>query len=98
MIIIGFIHLPNRKFQVIFSGAKLVFFCHSGQQFAQQMQQQNPEIIEQLRSQMRSRPPSSAGNDEHWHSLWYHKSLLIQVFLCKDWNIALIGFRLKASH
>uniref|UniRef100_A0A672QYC2 Small glutamine-rich tetratricopeptide repeat-containing protein alpha n=1 Tax=Sinocyclocheilus grahami TaxID=75366 RepID=A0A672QYC2_SINGR len=53
------------KFQVIFSGAELVFFCRSGQQFAQQMQQQNPELIEQLRSQMRSRPPSSAGNDEH---------------------------------
>ncbi|TRY82612.1 hypothetical protein DNTS_032565 [Danionella cerebrum] len=37
----------------------------AGQQFAQQMQQQNPELIEQLRTQMRSRPPSSAGNDEH---------------------------------
>uniref|UniRef100_UPI00358FC1E7 small glutamine-rich tetratricopeptide repeat-containing protein alpha-like isoform X2 n=1 Tax=Myxine glutinosa TaxID=7769 RepID=UPI00358FC1E7 len=31
---------------------------HVGQQFAQQMQQQNPEIIEQLRSQMQGRPPS----------------------------------------
>ncbi|KAA0707891.1 Small glutamine-rich tetratricopeptide repeat-containing protein alpha [Triplophysa tibetana] len=36
----------------------------AGQQFAQQMQQQNPELIEQLRSQMRSRPPSSAGSEE----------------------------------
>lgn len=35
----------------------------AGQQFAQQMQQQNPELIEMLRTQMRSRPPS-ASNDE----------------------------------
>ncbi|XP_030639816.1 small glutamine-rich tetratricopeptide repeat-containing protein alpha [Chanos chanos] len=35
----------------------------AGQQFAQQMQQQNPELIEQLRTQMRSRPPS-ASNEE----------------------------------
>lgn len=42
------------------------FFLHSGQQFAQQMQQQNPELIEQLRSQIRSRPPS-ASNEEQWH-------------------------------
>uniref|UniRef100_I3JK34 Small glutamine-rich tetratricopeptide repeat-containing protein alpha n=1 Tax=Oreochromis niloticus TaxID=8128 RepID=I3JK34_ORENI len=34
-----------------------------GQQFAQQMQQQNPELIEQLRSQMRNQTPSS-GNEE----------------------------------
>uniref|UniRef100_A0A3P9N591 Small glutamine-rich tetratricopeptide repeat-containing protein alpha n=1 Tax=Poecilia reticulata TaxID=8081 RepID=A0A3P9N591_POERE len=34
-----------------------------GQQFAQQMQQQNPELIEQLRSQIRNRTPS-AGNEE----------------------------------
>lgn len=35
----------------------------AGQQFAQQMQQQNPELIEQLRSQMRNQTPSS-GNEE----------------------------------
>ncbi|XP_036377386.1 small glutamine-rich tetratricopeptide repeat-containing protein alpha [Megalops cyprinoides] len=35
----------------------------AGQQFAQQMQQQNPELIEQLRSQIRSRTPST-GNEE----------------------------------
>ncbi|XP_005405887.2 PREDICTED: small glutamine-rich tetratricopeptide repeat-containing protein alpha isoform X2 [Chinchilla lanigera] len=35
----------------------------AGQQFAQHMQLQNPEIIEQLRSQIRSRTPS-ASNDE----------------------------------
>ncbi|XP_041647902.1 small glutamine-rich tetratricopeptide repeat-containing protein alpha [Cheilinus undulatus] len=35
----------------------------AGQQFAQQMQQQNPELIEQLRSQIRNRMPSS-GNEE----------------------------------
>ncbi|XP_016150840.1 small glutamine-rich tetratricopeptide repeat-containing protein alpha [Sinocyclocheilus grahami] len=46
-------------------GNDLSGLIQAGQQFAQQMQQQNPEIIEQLRSQMRSRPPSSAGNDEH---------------------------------
>lgn len=37
--------------------------CFRGQQFAQQMQQQNPELIEQLRSQIRNRTPS-AGNEE----------------------------------
>ncbi|XP_033615709.1 small glutamine-rich tetratricopeptide repeat-containing protein alpha isoform X1 [Fukomys damarensis] len=35
----------------------------AGQQFAQHMQMQNPEFIEQLRSQMRSRTPS-ASNEE----------------------------------
>uniref|UniRef100_A0A673IQR3 Small glutamine-rich tetratricopeptide repeat-containing protein alpha n=1 Tax=Sinocyclocheilus rhinocerous TaxID=307959 RepID=A0A673IQR3_9TELE len=64
----GFMNMASNLMnnpQVQQIGAELVFFCHSGQQFAQQMQQQNPELIEQLRSQMRSRPPSSAGNDEH---------------------------------
>uniref|UniRef100_A0A8D3DP94 Small glutamine-rich tetratricopeptide repeat-containing protein alpha n=1 Tax=Scophthalmus maximus TaxID=52904 RepID=A0A8D3DP94_SCOMX len=37
--------------------------CCRGQQFAQQMQQQNPELIEQLRSQIRNRTPST-GNEE----------------------------------
>ncbi|XP_077059024.1 small glutamine-rich tetratricopeptide repeat-containing protein alpha isoform X1 [Siphateles boraxobius] len=45
-------------------GGDLSSLIQAGQQFAQQMQQQNPELIEQLRSQIRSRPPSSAGNDE----------------------------------
>ncbi|KAM9796327.1 small glutamine-rich tetratricopeptide repeat-containing protein alpha isoform X2 [Syngnathus typhle] len=35
----------------------------AGLQFAHQMQQQNPELIEQLRSQIRNRTPS-AGNEE----------------------------------
>uniref|UniRef100_A0A669Q3Z1 Small glutamine-rich tetratricopeptide repeat-containing protein alpha n=1 Tax=Phasianus colchicus TaxID=9054 RepID=A0A669Q3Z1_PHACC len=35
-----------------------------GQQFAQQMQQQNPELIEQLRSQIRSRTPSASNEDQ----------------------------------
>uniref|UniRef100_A0A8C2AV21 Small glutamine-rich tetratricopeptide repeat-containing protein alpha n=1 Tax=Cyprinus carpio TaxID=7962 RepID=A0A8C2AV21_CYPCA len=64
----GFMNMASNLMnnpQVQQIGAELVFFCHSGQQFAQQMQQQNPELIEQLRSQIRSRPPSSAGNDEH---------------------------------
>lgn len=34
-----------------------------GQQFAQQMQQQNPELVQQLRSQIRNRSPSR-GNEE----------------------------------
>lgn len=37
---------------------------YAGQQFAQQMQQQNPELIEQLRSQVRSRPPSSSNEEQ----------------------------------
>ncbi|KAG7456795.1 hypothetical protein MATL_G00239580 [Megalops atlanticus] len=36
----------------------------AGQQFAQQMQQQNPELIEQLRSQIRSRPPSASHDEQ----------------------------------
>uniref|UniRef100_UPI00358FCEEF small glutamine-rich tetratricopeptide repeat-containing protein alpha-like n=1 Tax=Myxine glutinosa TaxID=7769 RepID=UPI00358FCEEF len=32
----------------------------AGQQLAQQMQQHNPELIEQLRNQIRSRPPSAS--------------------------------------
>ncbi|XP_053725716.1 small glutamine-rich tetratricopeptide repeat-containing protein alpha [Synchiropus splendidus] len=36
----------------------------AGQQFAQQMQQQNPELIEQLRSQMRNRAPSTGNEDQ----------------------------------
>ncbi|KAI1883165.1 hypothetical protein AGOR_G00242410 [Albula goreensis] len=36
----------------------------AGQQFAQQMQQQNPELIEQLRSQIRSRPPSASHEEQ----------------------------------
>ena len=35
----------------------LFFVCFRGQQLAQQMQQQNPELVEQLRSQM-GRPPT----------------------------------------
>ncbi|XP_028428590.1 small glutamine-rich tetratricopeptide repeat-containing protein alpha [Perca flavescens] len=45
------------------SGGDLSGLIQAGQQFAQQMQQQNPELIEQLRSQMRNRTPS-AGNEE----------------------------------
>ncbi|XP_061094863.1 small glutamine-rich tetratricopeptide repeat-containing protein alpha [Conger conger] len=37
---------------------------YAGQQFAQQMQQQNPELIEQLRNQVRSRPPSSSNEEQ----------------------------------
>ncbi|MEQ2278289.1 hypothetical protein XENORESO_015676, partial [Xenotaenia resolanae] len=43
--------------------ADLSGLIQAGQQFAQQMQQQNPELIEQLRSQIRNRTPS-AGNEE----------------------------------
>lgn len=39
-------------------------FSVRGQQFAQQMQQQNPELIEQLRSQIRSRTPSASNEDQ----------------------------------
>ncbi|KAM4810042.1 small glutamine-rich tetratricopeptide repeat-containing protein alpha [Rhinophrynus dorsalis] len=43
----------------------LASLIQAGQQFAQQMQQQNPELIEELRSQIRSRPPSSSNDDQH---------------------------------
>ncbi|KAM4709488.1 small glutamine-rich tetratricopeptide repeat-containing protein alpha [Discoglossus pictus] len=42
----------------------LANLIQAGQQFAQQMQQQNPELIEQLRSHIRSRPPSSSNEDQ----------------------------------
>uniref|UniRef100_A0A6I8QBH2 Small glutamine-rich tetratricopeptide repeat-containing protein alpha n=1 Tax=Xenopus tropicalis TaxID=8364 RepID=A0A6I8QBH2_XENTR len=42
----------------------LASLIQAGQQFAQQMQQQNPELIEQLRSQIRSRPPSSSHDEQ----------------------------------
>ncbi|XP_053558742.1 small glutamine-rich tetratricopeptide repeat-containing protein alpha [Bombina bombina] len=45
--------------------ADLAGLIQAGQQFAQQMQQQNPELIEELRSQIRSRPPSSSNDDQH---------------------------------
>ncbi|XP_077573710.1 small glutamine-rich tetratricopeptide repeat-containing protein alpha [Stigmatopora nigra] len=44
-------------------GRDLSGLIQAGQQFAQQMQQQNPELIEQLRSQIRNRMPSG-GNEE----------------------------------
>lgn len=38
---------------------------HRGQQFAQQMQQQNPEFVEQIRSQVvRSRTPSASHEEQ----------------------------------
>ncbi|OCT97522.1 hypothetical protein XELAEV_18009750mg [Xenopus laevis] len=43
----------------------LAGLIQAGQQFAQQMQQENPELIEQLRSQIRSRPPSSSHDEQH---------------------------------
>ncbi|XP_061099416.1 small glutamine-rich tetratricopeptide repeat-containing protein alpha-like isoform X1 [Conger conger] len=36
----------------------------AGQDFAQQMQQQNPELIEELRSHIRSRPPSASQEEQ----------------------------------
>lgn len=42
----------------------LFLFERRGQQFAQQMQQQNPELIEQLRSQIRSRTPSASNEEQ----------------------------------
>ncbi|XP_008148875.2 small glutamine-rich tetratricopeptide repeat-containing protein alpha [Eptesicus fuscus] len=42
----------------------LASLIQAGQQFAQQMQQQNPEFIEQLRSQMRNQTPSASSDDQ----------------------------------
>ncbi|XP_028299837.1 small glutamine-rich tetratricopeptide repeat-containing protein alpha isoform X2 [Gouania willdenowi] len=44
-------------------GGDLSGLIHAGQQFAQQMQQQNPELIEQLRSQIRNRTPSNSNEE-----------------------------------
>ncbi|KAG8454568.1 hypothetical protein GDO86_000983 [Hymenochirus boettgeri] len=43
----------------------LAGLIQAGQQFAQQMQQQNPELIEALRSQIRSRPPSASHEEQN---------------------------------
>uniref|UniRef100_A0A3B5LGE1 Small glutamine-rich tetratricopeptide repeat-containing protein alpha n=1 Tax=Xiphophorus couchianus TaxID=32473 RepID=A0A3B5LGE1_9TELE len=53
---------PNAQKAALLLTAVCCSACR-GQQFAQQMQQQNPELIEQLRSQIRNRTPS-AGNEE----------------------------------
>ncbi|KAM7133789.1 LOW QUALITY PROTEIN: small glutamine-rich tetratricopeptide repeat-containing protein alpha-like [Molossus nigricans] len=42
----------------------LASLIQAGQQFAQQMQLQKPELIEQLRSQIRSRTPSASNDDQ----------------------------------
>ncbi|KAM5239318.1 small glutamine-rich tetratricopeptide repeat-containing protein alpha [Ctenodactylus gundi] len=42
----------------------LAGLIQAGQQFAQHMQQQNPDLIEQLRSQIRSRTPSASNDDQ----------------------------------
>ncbi|XP_023039411.1 small glutamine-rich tetratricopeptide repeat-containing protein alpha [Piliocolobus tephrosceles] len=46
------------------SQSDLASLIQAGQQFAQQMQQQNPDLIEQLRSQIRSRTPSASNDDQ----------------------------------
>lgn len=40
--------------------------CVRGQQFAQQIQQQNPELIEQLRNHIRSRSFSGSAEEHSW--------------------------------
>uniref|UniRef100_A0A8C6TYT1 Small glutamine-rich tetratricopeptide repeat (TPR)-containing, alpha n=1 Tax=Neogobius melanostomus TaxID=47308 RepID=A0A8C6TYT1_9GOBI len=56
-------HLPNST--VLTQGkGKILAGKQKGQQFAQQMQQNNPELIEQLRSQMRNRTPSAGNEDQ----------------------------------
>ncbi|XP_067318483.1 small glutamine-rich tetratricopeptide repeat-containing protein alpha-like [Anolis sagrei] len=42
----------------------LASLIQAGQQFAQQMQQQNPELIKQLWSQIRSRTPSASNEEQ----------------------------------
>lgn len=42
---------------------ELASLIQAGQQFAQQMQQQDPELIEQLRNQIRSRIPIASDDD-----------------------------------
>ena len=45
------------------SGTVGVFAACSGQQLAQQMQQSNPELVEQLRSQMRGQSNTTSSSD-----------------------------------
>lgn len=52
-----------------FSSCLLIFvkkILYRGQQFAQQIQQQNPELIEQLRNHVRSRSFSGSTEEHSW--------------------------------
>lgn len=47
-------------------GLEVSLFIFRGQQFAQQIQQQNPELIEQLRNHIRSRSFSGSAEEHSW--------------------------------
>ena len=55
----------------------------AGQQLAEQMRESNPELVEQLREQMRTQNVSG----EHW-DLEFHFSSL---FLCRDYQVVTDG-------
>lgn len=58
------LHIWLKEFRSSKGGLLLLF--SSGQQFAQQIQQQNPELIEQLRNHIRSRSFSGSAEEHSW--------------------------------
>ncbi len=56
----------------------------SGQQFAQQIQQQNPELIEQLRNHIRSRSFSGSAEEHSWSQQVWDATLMLlkQLYTC----------------
>nr|XP_033812067.1 small glutamine-rich tetratricopeptide repeat-containing protein alpha isoform X1 [Geotrypetes seraphini]XP_033812068.1 small glutamine-rich tetratricopeptide repeat-containing protein alpha isoform X1 [Geotrypetes seraphini]XP_033812069.1 small glutamine-rich tetratricopeptide repeat-containing protein alpha isoform X1 [Geotrypetes seraphini]XP_033812070.1 small glutamine-rich tetratricopeptide repeat-containing protein alpha isoform X1 [Geotrypetes seraphini] len=56
--------MPGAESGAMPAPGDLANLIQAGQQFAQQMQQQNPELIEQLRNQIRSRTPSAGNEDQ----------------------------------
>ncbi len=56
----------------------------SGQQFAQQIQQQNPELIEQLRNHIRSRSFSGSAEEHSWSQQVWDATLILlkELYTC----------------
>lgn len=59
-------HCSNNSAGVISSYLISLLYLVRGQQFAQQIQQQNPELIEQLRNHIRSRSFSGSAEEQSW--------------------------------
>lgn len=67
-----FLYVKNRTIRravpVLVQKIQLSYLSLRGQQFAQQIQQQNPELIEQLRNHIRSRSFSGSAEEHSWSS------------------------------
>lgn len=63
---------------------------HAGQQFAQQIQQQNPELIEQLRNHVRSRSFSGSTEEHSWlkEGMWIGMVYNLKMHTIVSWQKA----------